>query len=402
MSNDLFEMVVHHDGHFINNGALEYIGDTSTWSCDPNRWSYFEIVDIVKQIGYMDIKELWYAIGLGSFLSKKFHLLCDDIGAMDMVHIGKRWGQIHLFVVHTISKVEIVEMLEYLTKYQENCEGEGQGKGGVTVEVEGEVDDGVTAEVEGEVDDGVTAKVEGGVEGGVAAEVEGVVEARVVVEVEGEVAIVVEGEGQVQSQVEGECGVQGVSQVEVVEDVHGNMEGSVEVEVHDEDHDDDVRVPCGSASRKRKKGKANVGFDREVMDEEDEEVSHDDSGWFGGEWESEELDSVCDSDSEDDRQSYGHFPTFSMPKIMADYEWEVGTCFENKVEFINAIITYGVHSGKRLKITKNDRKRVNVKCFGAKGKCNWFAYCGYMAQLRHGNYGKVTITTNATKNSMLV
>jgi len=30
MSNDLFEMVVHHGGHFINNRTLEYIGDTST------------------------------------------------------------------------------------------------------------------------------------------------------------------------------------------------------------------------------------------------------------------------------------------------------------------------------------------------------------------------------------
>jgi len=91
---------------------------------------------------------------------------------------------------------------------------------------------------------------------------------------------------------------------------------------------------------------------------------------------------VYDSDSEDDRQSYGHFSTFTMLKNMDDYEWEVGTYFGKKVEFINAIRTYGVHNGRRLKIMKNDRKMVNVKCFGVKGKCNWFAYCGYMSPIK--------------------
>ncbi|QCE05802.1 hypothetical protein DEO72_LG9g808 [Vigna unguiculata] len=106
----------------------------------------------------------------------------------------------------------------------DNCEGEGQGEGGVAAEVEGEVD----------------GEFHGVVEGGV--------------------AVVVKGE--VDGEFQGEGGVQGVSQVEVEvgEDVHGNihvMNGSVEVEVLHEKHDDDddVRVPYGSASRKRKKQK---------------------------------------------------------------------------------------------------------------------------------------------------
>ena len=65
----------------------------------------------------MDIKKLWYVIGLGFFLGKKFHLLCDATGAMDMVYISKRWGQVHLFDVHTIFATEIVEMLEYPVEY---------------------------------------------------------------------------------------------------------------------------------------------------------------------------------------------------------------------------------------------------------------------------------------------
>jgi len=33
-----------------------------------------------------------------------------------------------------------------------------------------------------------------------------------------------------------------------------------------------------------------------------------------------------DSDSEEE-ETCGKFPTFSMPKSMADYEWEMGTYF---------------------------------------------------------------------------
>jgi len=159
MSNDFFEMVVHHVTILLNNGSLEYIRDISMWSCDLDRWSYFEVVDIVKQIGYVAIKELWYVIGLGSLLGKRFHLLCNDTGAMDIVHIGKQWGQVHLFVIHTISTAKIVEMLEYPVEdnIQENYEGEGQGGGGVDGEVEGEV--------QGKVEVGVAAKVQGEVEG---------------------------------------------------------------------------------------------------------------------------------------------------------------------------------------------------------------------------------------------
>jgi len=93
--------------------------------------------------------------------------LCDDTGAMDMVHFGKWWGQVHLFVVHTISTAEIVEMLKYLVKdnVQKNCEWEGQGEGGVAAEVEGGVVDVVDVQVEGQVQGEVEGQVQGEVKG---------------------------------------------------------------------------------------------------------------------------------------------------------------------------------------------------------------------------------------------
>jgi len=64
---------------------------------------------------------------------------------------------------------------------------------------------------------------------------------------------------------------------------------------------------------------------------------------------------------------------------MEDYNWEVGTYFTEKEHFTDAIRTYRVHSGRKLKIFRNDKRRICVKCLGAKGKCKWYAYCAYKA-----------------------
>ena len=42
MSDDCFEVVLHHGGYFIQNGRLTYSdGEIATWLCDPDWWSFF-------------------------------------------------------------------------------------------------------------------------------------------------------------------------------------------------------------------------------------------------------------------------------------------------------------------------------------------------------------------------
>jgi len=67
-----------------------------------------------------------------------------------------------------------------------------------------------------------------------------------------------------------------------------------------------------------------------------------------------------------------------MPRSMSEYKWHVGTYFAEKVEFVEAIRTYALENGRCLKIFKSDKRRIQVKCVGANGKCLWYAYCGYM------------------------
>jgi len=59
---------------------------------------------------------------------------------------------------------------------------------------------------------------------------------------------------------------------------------------------------------------------------------------------------------------------------MDEYRLEIGTYFIKKHEFTEAIRTYALANGKILKFVKNDKKKVSVKCLGAKGKCKLYAY----------------------------
>jgi len=54
----------------------------SILACDLDRWSYSEILGILKEMGYANVKEMWYAVGGGSILEGILQLLFDDWGDM--------------------------------------------------------------------------------------------------------------------------------------------------------------------------------------------------------------------------------------------------------------------------------------------------------------------------------
>jgi len=96
--------VVHHGGHFIHNGGLLYVGGfIDDWSSDPDTWGYFEVLDTLKSMGYLEIKELWYVV------DRRLQLLYDDNGSINMINVAKRTGEVHLFVVHIVSEAVVID-----------------------------------------------------------------------------------------------------------------------------------------------------------------------------------------------------------------------------------------------------------------------------------------------------
>jgi len=65
-------------------------------------------------------------------------------------------------------------------------------------------------------------------------------------------------------------------------------------------------------------------------------------------------------DGEEDISTAGKFPPFQMPKNMADFFWDLGTYFTDKETFKDAIKIYVVHSGRNLKLVKDDNTIVRV------------------------------------------
>jgi len=109
---DRFEVVVHHSGHFISYGKLEYDGEITTWFCDPDTWGYFEVIVGLKEIGNVSLKELWYCLGGGTVLEDKLELLCNDKGATHTKNLARLNGAVHLYVVHEMTEPEIINMIE--------------------------------------------------------------------------------------------------------------------------------------------------------------------------------------------------------------------------------------------------------------------------------------------------
>ena len=442
---DHFEVVFHHGGKFINDGSLKYVGESNTLTCDPDRWSYFEILSILKEMGYVNVKEMWYSVGGGSVLEGRLELLSDDKGACHMMNIAILNGQVHLFVVHMVSEPQIVHLLEYggneaaadeevdvedvvevgedggvaaaavvgedvgvgasaevdggvgigaapvvdVDVGIEGCAAVGEDGGNGAAEV-GEVDGGigVAAEV-GEADGGITSAAEVGEDDG-GTKVDG----RAEVGVEGEANCAVEVGLDGAAEVDGgvEVGVEGV-EVSEEESSEGSSESDEDFEVHSwneseeelsaaEGDDGLFDVPVGGDDASEDElfevriKEGNVGGVRGLSSQKPTPKHADQRGFSDTEWESETLDSDT---SDEDRDRYGSFSIFSQPKNMDDYNWEVGTYFTEKEHFTDAIRTYGVHSGRKLKIFRNDKRRICVKCLGAKGKCKWYAYCAFKA-----------------------
>jgi len=158
MWDDSFEVVVHHGGLFKQHGPINYIGgETTVWGCDPDRWSYFEVIGEIREMGYVNVKELWYAI------ENAMYKLEDDKSAINMMHITKHYGQVHMFVVHGISEAEVVENdledQQGLLCGAELESGEGSHINAEVQEVEEVVQKEVEEEVQKEVEEEVNEEV---------------------------------------------------------------------------------------------------------------------------------------------------------------------------------------------------------------------------------------------------
>jgi len=61
------------------------------------------VLGSIKEMGYISVNGLWYSI------EQMLHLLSNDNGAINMVNMANRYGEVHLFVVHGVDEAEVVD-----------------------------------------------------------------------------------------------------------------------------------------------------------------------------------------------------------------------------------------------------------------------------------------------------
>lgn len=102
---DVFHVDFHHVGHFDDMGT--YVGwIVSNWKCDGDRWSYFEILGVIKEMRYPGVLEMWY--DFAGILKE----LVNDFGAIELINCSKTYGKVDLYTVHHIFQPDVVDIVD--------------------------------------------------------------------------------------------------------------------------------------------------------------------------------------------------------------------------------------------------------------------------------------------------
>ncbi|KAI5389584.1 hypothetical protein KIW84_075030 [Lathyrus oleraceus] len=106
----MFQCVVHHSGkfamEFANFTESRYQGLETIWNVDPDYWSYFEILGMLKDLGYLIVDKLWYYDEMNAC---DIVLLEDNKGTKRMQTIAIMTGECHLYVTHLVSQPDITD-----------------------------------------------------------------------------------------------------------------------------------------------------------------------------------------------------------------------------------------------------------------------------------------------------
>ncbi|GAU49987.1 hypothetical protein TSUD_272880 [Trifolium subterraneum] len=102
MVRDYLNVCFHHGGRFVDDKGT-YVGAVENKVCDSDVWGYFEIVDNVTKLGYINIGEIWYDF------AGKLKPLNDDFDAIEVANWARTNGKVDIYVVHTITQPDFVD-----------------------------------------------------------------------------------------------------------------------------------------------------------------------------------------------------------------------------------------------------------------------------------------------------
>ncbi|CAK8576498.1 unnamed protein product [Lathyrus sativus] len=89
---------IHHNGEFVDGDLRVYEGvKADEMKVDVDRWSYFELIGSLKDLGYRDFEKIYYndsTFGMNS--------LNDDAGALDIADLYKAHLGVDIYIQHKL------------------------------------------------------------------------------------------------------------------------------------------------------------------------------------------------------------------------------------------------------------------------------------------------------------
>ncbi|WVZ16542.1 hypothetical protein V8G54_009524 [Vigna mungo] len=332
---------------------------------DPNRWSYFEAIGIVKDFKYDADFKLWWK-GSKQRLMNNIRLLSDDMEALYLANYAEETKEeIDMYVehvrsealeVHFLTSGEVGEVAEQerdggdeqqdVEVGEEDCD-DGQERdsyyGGDEEEKDEMGEEGQDCDIGDEQQDvelGEEEYDDGEEEDKVRNVVEGYVEAS-------DHECLDDSEEDRMANDDDRFGVENARVEQVLKDINPVLER------------------WNTMKKKKKKNhvskRGNVGEGSFIINEE---VDVDD---MNEEYNSDELDSNVDSD-EDERVKKAKFKKYKQDDMSKNFKFQLGMEFCTLREFKNAVMEHNVLNGKEVKFVKNDLTRARAVC---KNKCGF-------------------------------
>ncbi|RYR31286.1 hypothetical protein Ahy_B01g056087 [Arachis hypogaea] len=363
----------------LQGGTVRYLGgETSIVDyCDEDEWSLIEVYEIVSRQGYLkkDIAAMWYKAE-NAGLEDGLTMLKTDKDAMDMARIGVKDDMVEVYVVHKTSEVGEVVQPGQLTAPAE--EGDQAGPGPIVVY------DGPGVGSKAATDGPTDGPTDGANDGPTEVEEVGSMSEGSCEVVKSDDAVEEDEEGSETSEdddyeprgsesswtsdsIAGNASTHSLGSLDFgdSDDEREGAEGLVDVNITEEGEKESA--PNQSHGQSSQQAAQNLGKEKVVGDFGDEDTGYN----------SEEFLDTPFSDDEDDPGK--RYPIHRPLKNMSEYTWEVGTLYVSREEFKDCATAYAVSSGRGLRFTKVDLKRVKVECVEG---CDWYAYCGKMKHER--------------------
>ena len=105
---EYLNITIHHSGEFFTEDMSVYEGgEIVDLRVDVDKWSYFELMGAIKELGYTYVENIYYMN-----LTARMNMLVDDKGELKITDLYRVHLSVEVFIQHTLTKTDYADETE--------------------------------------------------------------------------------------------------------------------------------------------------------------------------------------------------------------------------------------------------------------------------------------------------